>query len=290
MTDSTAAGKAPEIDLATLRVDIDRIDAAMHGLLMERGEIIDRLIQVKARQGGGSAFRPGREADMMRRLVQRHKGLLPLDTVEGIWRIIISTFTYVQSHYNVHVDASGGDAPMRDSTRFHFGFTVPYIAHANAGAVIDAVRRSSGDLGIVRIDAGIAAGAWWKHLCEPSAPKVIARLPFVDRLDHPANLPVFLLSAPLAEAAARDIIVYSVSIDRWRKPLTAKIEAFGGEVLGNAGSGNGLSLLMAVPGEISLQRLAALFEEAGAFDAQIHEVGSHAARHQVRNSICQQAS
>jgi len=46
--------------------------------------------------------------------------LLPLDTVESIWRIIISTFTFVQSNYQVHVDMSHGDAPMRDSARFHF--------------------------------------------------------------------------------------------------------------------------------------------------------------------------
>jgi len=39
----------------------------MHELLMERGRIIDRLIAIKARQGGGSAFRPAREAAMMRR-------------------------------------------------------------------------------------------------------------------------------------------------------------------------------------------------------------------------------
>ena len=34
---------------------------------------------------------------MMRRLVERHRGILPLDTVESIWRVIISTFTFVQA-------------------------------------------------------------------------------------------------------------------------------------------------------------------------------------------------
>ena len=71
--------------LAELRKEIDRIDEAMHRLLMERGEIIDRLIAAKNTQEVGSAFRPAREADMMRRLVQRHRGILPLDTVESIW-------------------------------------------------------------------------------------------------------------------------------------------------------------------------------------------------------------
>ena len=45
-------GKGPRNtpDLADLRKEIDRIDEAMHGLLMERGEIIDRLIAVKKSQ------------------------------------------------------------------------------------------------------------------------------------------------------------------------------------------------------------------------------------------------
>src|SRR2546426_8458869 len=85
--------------LAELRREIDRIDETMHELLMERGEIIDRLIAVKQTQESGSAFRPAREAEMMRRLVERHKGILPLDTAEGIWRVIISTFTYVQAPF-----------------------------------------------------------------------------------------------------------------------------------------------------------------------------------------------
>src|SRR6266516_4168796 len=88
--------KPPQSETASLgelRREIDRIDEAMHRLLMERGQIIDRLIATKQTQETGSAFRPAREADMMRRLVERHKGILPLDTAESIWRVIISTFT-----------------------------------------------------------------------------------------------------------------------------------------------------------------------------------------------------
>src|SRR5690349_20445708 len=133
--------------LAELRKEIDAIDEQMHRLLMQRGDIIDRLIQVKQTQESGSAFRPAREADMMRRLVQRHKGILPLDTAESIWRVIIATFTHVQAPFAVHADLSAGDAMMRDSARFHFGFTVPFIAHVGAAAVVEAVSASKGDLG-----------------------------------------------------------------------------------------------------------------------------------------------
>ena len=81
--------------LQELRQEIDSIDEQVHRLLMQRSDIIDRLISVKKTQEVGSAFHPAREADMMRRLVERHRGILPLDTVEGIWRVIIATFTYV---------------------------------------------------------------------------------------------------------------------------------------------------------------------------------------------------
>src|SRR5262245_37161898 len=96
------AEKPATPSLAALRAALDRLDAAMHGLLMARGAIIIRLIQVKRTAYSGSAFRPAREADMMRRLVELHRGILPLDTVESIWRVIIATFTYVQAPFRVH--------------------------------------------------------------------------------------------------------------------------------------------------------------------------------------------
>src|SRR3979490_353613 len=126
--------------LEVLRKEIDAIDEQVHGLLMARGDIIDRLISLRQTQEVGSAFRPAREADMMRRLVERHRGILPLDTVESIWRVIISTFTYVQAPYAVHADMTPGDAAMRDSARFHFGFTAPLMSHIGAGGVVAAVR------------------------------------------------------------------------------------------------------------------------------------------------------
>jgi chorismate mutase len=266
-------------DLAALRQEIDRIDLDLHRGLMQRGEIIDQLIAVKARQGGGSAFRPGREAEMMRRLVERHRGLLPLDTVEGIWRIIISTFTFVQANYSVHVDVSGGDPPMRDSARFHFGFTVPYVPHNNAAGVIEAVQRSPGDLGLVRIGGGAADGAWWSGLTYPQAAKIIARLPFVERPDHPAGLPVFVVSKPVEDAAARDVLLYAVQVERWRDALPALIAEAGGEIIGNAPDRMGLSLLVAISGPragAAGERLSAL---SGA--TRMADVGSHAARFDI---------
>jgi chorismate mutase len=268
----------PQPTLADLRVEIDRLDLQMHQLLMERGRVIDQLIEIKSRQGGGSAFRPAREASMMRALVERHRGILPLDTVEGIWRVIISTFTYVQAPYSIHVDVSGGDAAMRDSARFHFGFTTPCAPHFGAGEVIRAVGDSVGDLGIFAVDGGPGAGAWWTKLAPPEAPKIIARLPFVERADHPAGLPVFVISKPLVDGTARDVVLESVTLDRWRPDIPHALRQIGAEAIGSAATEMGLALLVARPGEIASDAVSEVLRSAGAADVRSSEIGAHADR------------
>jgi chorismate mutase len=281
MTPGMAEPSPAKPSLADLRGEIDRIDAAMHALLMERGQIIDTLIAVKG--NGGSAFRPGREAAMMRTIAERHRGRLPLDTVEGIWRVIIATFTYVQSPFSVHADVSGGDAPMRDSTRFHFGFTVPMVPHGGAPKVIAAVAASRGDLGVFRLDQGASAGAWWTALEGPAAPKVIARLPFIERPGHPAGTPVYVVAKPLddASAAQRDVVLHAVRLERWNAGAGRAVEEAGGEVVATAGSSRGLSALVALPGAVGAETLRAALAGAGAPAASLAEVGSHAARFRV---------
>jgi chorismate mutase len=269
--------------LADLRAEIDRIDAAMHELLIERGEIIDRLIAVKKTSESGSAFRPGREAAMMRALAERHRGLLPLDTAESIWRVIIATFTYVQAPFGVHADVSGGDAPMRDSARFHFGFTVPYEPHPSAAAVIRTVAQSRGDLGIFRLDQGASAGAWWRELAGAGRPNIIARLPFIERPDHPAGTPVFVISKPLADAAVRDVVLYAARFERWRDATRQAVARLGGEVIASAGHNGGLSALLAVPGTVAPEGLREALDKAGAQLSDLTEIGSHAERFRVKS-------
>lgn len=253
--------------LEALRDEIDRIDRDLHTRLIERGEIIDRLIAVKARQPGTSAFRPAREADMMRRLVSRHRGILPLATVESIWRIIISTFTYVQAPYAVHADVSGGDPQMRDSARFHFGFTVPLKPCATPAEVIAAVAAAPGDLGLVR--AAAAETPWWERLMAPDAPKIIARLPFVERRDHAAGLPVFIVAKPLRDGVARDVLLYGVTDAHPPRPSDAVTPVLT----------CGASHLVAAPPSVSPDAVLASFGAPGA--PRIACVGSHADRFEI---------
>ena len=272
----TTEPPAGEADLTALRREIDAIDLALHESLIARGEIIDRLIAVKAAAGGASAFRPAREAAMMRALVERHRGILPLDTLEGIWRIIISTFTFVQARYTVHADVAGGDAPVRDSARFHFGFTVPLVAHGSSGEVVAAVAAASGDLGLLRAADGDIA--WWDALRAPDAPKIIARLPFVERVDHAAGLPLFVVARPLADAAPHDVLLHAVTLGR--RPRAGGPAA----IVAEAPAAAGTSYLLASPGSVTREAIARALRDTDAPPPAPAFVGSHAARFELDRS------
>jgi chorismate mutase len=267
--------------LGELRKEIDRIDEAMHRLLMERGEIIDRLIATKETQESGSAFRPAREAEMMRRLVQRHKGILPLDTAESIWRVIIATFTHVQAPFSLHADLSTGDALMRDSARFHFGFTVPFVAHMGAAGVVAAVSESKGDLGLVPAFATAGGSAWWAALEFESAPKIIARLPFVDRADHPAPLHVFVVSRAAADAMATEVEMWSVRVSGWGAAAARAVAAMAEMIAVPDRAFDGAALLVSVPPGGKLSDITAALVQTGASVRSTALVGSHANRYKV---------
>ena len=267
-------------NLQDLRREIDRIDEAMHRLLMERGEIIDTLIRVKKTQEVGSAFRPAREADMMRRLVERHRGMLPLDTVESIWRVIISAFTYVQAPFSMHADLSAGDSVMRDSARFHFGFSVPFVAHFSADAAVSALARAKGDLALV--PAIESRTAWWTSLEAKDAPKVIARLPFLERADHPAALPVFVISRVADDAMVPDVETWSIRVSGWNADVSRAVSPVADVIAVPDTAFDGAALLASISGKDGLARLTEALIAAGASIRSTAFVGSHAARYTVK--------
>jgi hypothetical protein len=217
---------------------------------------------------------------MMRRLVERHHGILPLDTAESIWRVIIATFTYVQAPFRVHADLSAGDAAMRDSERFHFGFTVPLVTHMGASGVVAAVARSQGDLGLVPAIAIAGSGAWWTAL-EGNAPKIIARLPFLERADHPAALPVFAIARPHPDAIVTDVEMWSIKVSGWGPRPAQALAAVTEAIAVPDGAFDGAALLVSVPREKKLGDALASLVKAGASVRSQALVGSHARRYTV---------
>lgn len=194
--------------LSDLRAEIDRIDDAMHDLLMERGRIIERLIEVKKTTETGSAFRPAREADVVRRLVGRHGGRLPADLVVQIWRQIISTFTYIQAPHSIHVLIGPEQENARELARFHFGFGVPLVRHSSPASVMDAILRDRGDLGLIGL--GPAREAWWERLGRDGQPVAMAAAPAVTPAGSPRPPQALVIGHPSIDTAGLDTQLVAV--------------------------------------------------------------------------------
>jgi chorismate mutase/prephenate dehydratase len=201
------SGENDERTLQALRDRIDDIDSQMHHLLMERGLAIESLIRTKGSSRPGAAFRPMREAAMMRQLASRHGGVLPLATVEHIWREIITTFTHKQAPFNVAVDTSVEPERMREAARFTFGFSVKLIGCDGPEAVVNDVA-ANGNLGII---ARKARGPWWRALTRPKAPRIMGILPFIEGTESPVRLPAFVISPPLTDQTPPDLLALAAT-------------------------------------------------------------------------------
>lgn len=161
---------APAPTLDDIRAEIDRIDQAVHDLLMRRVEVVRRI--GKAKGASQPKWRPAREAALIRRLVARHKGEMPIGVLVRIWReMIVGGSLALQEAVTVSVDES-----RRDLARDHFGSAVPFKSRASAAQVVRDVASGKATIGVVPAPA--AGDPWWRLLAAEDAPKVVALLPF----------------------------------------------------------------------------------------------------------------
>jgi chorismate mutase / prephenate dehydratase len=169
-------------DLAHLRLHIDAIDNRMHDLLIERAELVVQIAASKA--GEGAAFyQPGREAQILRRLVARHHGAFPVATVLRIWREMLAATVQLETDFAIAVFAPAEMPQFWDLARDHYGSYAPMFAYGSIGEVIRAVAEGRVAVGVLPMPEEGDADPWWRHLASPNhdAPRVIARLPFGPR-------------------------------------------------------------------------------------------------------------
>ncbi|MCP1336330.1 chorismate mutase [Futiania mangrovi] len=220
--------------LERARHEIDRIDDALHSLLMERVELVSEIARAKTSGGAAPArvaLRPAREAQVLRRLLARHAGVLPFDVVARIWREMMAAFTRLQGPFSVAV--AGGSEPMAywDLARFYYGAATPMSLATSALAAVQLVGQGGGMIAIVPVSGDDAGPPWWVHLGEgPDQPRVLVRLPLVRGTDvtrdHPSAYTVAI--APL-EPSGDDLTLVAVATagDVTRARVVATFEGAG---------------------------------------------------------------
>jgi chorismate mutase-like protein len=212
----SALGMAEKNDeLAALRHEIDAIDTELHDLLMRRTQIAVRVGEVKAKSqpigrtpGEGAKFvRPAREAQIFRRLVQRHKGPLPKGVVVRMWREMISALLQVEGPFVVSVFSPPEEPGFWDIARDHYGCRVPLLGFDRLNHAISAVTEGQATVAVMPLPHEGDKDPWWRRIAArgTKVPHVIARLPFGDPGNQRSRgLQALVLGTTLNEPSGED--------------------------------------------------------------------------------------
>jgi chorismate mutase len=165
-----------------LRRCLDEIDDKLHDLLIKRAEVVS-VVAASKREGNLAAFQPGREAQIIRRLVDRHSGDFPVATLVRMWREMLAATVQLQSMFAVAVFAPIEAQGFWDLARDHYGSHTPMSAYHSIGQVIRAVTEGRASVGVLPMPQEGETDPWWRHLLskDEDAPRVVARLPFGGR-------------------------------------------------------------------------------------------------------------
>jgi chorismate mutase len=188
LSTTVAPGKAIETMLSTqadideLRRRLDRIDDSLQDLLIERLEIVARVAAQK-RNGSLAPHIPAREAEIIRRLVERQGDDFPTGTLVRIWRELLAATVQLQGPFAVGVYAPPEALGVWDLARDHYGSHTPMIPYQSTFQVIRAVAERRVAVGVLPLPQDGDSDPWWRHLLslDAEAPRVIARLPFGPR-------------------------------------------------------------------------------------------------------------
>ncbi|MDD9914780.1 MAG: chorismate mutase [Rhodospirillaceae bacterium] len=164
--------------LEEVRREIDEIDAALHDLIMRRTRVVEQVIAAKGTTNTGN-FIPGREIKVLRGLMQRHEGAFPRHALIRMWREMISVFAAMQGPFHVVACAEEGDQGCWDLARDHFGSHDKMSTLATPREVVARVSSDEAAIGVVPVPAE-DGDAWWRTMGGAVAPRIVARLPFIE--------------------------------------------------------------------------------------------------------------
>ena len=164
--------------LDELRAKLDDIDCKVHDLLMDRADLVKRIKEVKSLESIATV-RPGREAYILRRLMDRHRGSFPKAAVARIWREIIAGITRMEMPtYKVAVYVTDKNQTCWDLARDQFGVMTPMQHFAHIKVVLNSVLTGEATIGVIPIPDDESREPWWINLMVPNGLQIVYKLPF----------------------------------------------------------------------------------------------------------------
>jgi len=136
--------------LKSLRDDIDEIDAELLAQISRRAQLAQRVAELKDGDGA-EVYRPGREAEVLRRLREQNAGPLSGQTVTRIFQEIISACRALEKPMTIGF--LGPEGTFTEAAAFkHFGHAVAVTPLDTIDAVFREVESGAADFGVVPVE------------------------------------------------------------------------------------------------------------------------------------------
>ncbi len=194
--------------LEGIRREIDGLDDAMLSLVAERLKLADKLAQMKTQQSG-LPIRPGREINLLRRLIAVAPAPAERELVVEIWRSLIAAALRRQRVIDVVIGGGRNDpARLFDIARRHFGSRARIRDLGEPQTALQKVAENPDTVvAVTTWPAAPGVGAWWPALSEQRFQKlhIIAGLPTLGPIGETPEAAVF--AAAETEEAGADISI-----------------------------------------------------------------------------------
>ena len=140
-------------DLSQVRERIDQLDQAIQDMINERAECAQAVAEIKLQSGDSAAdfYRPEREAQVLRNVLERNQGPLSGEEMARLFREIMSACLALEQPMRIAFLGPEGTY-THDAALKHFGHSVTAVPHASIAEVFRDVEAGFCHYGVVPIE------------------------------------------------------------------------------------------------------------------------------------------
>ncbi len=143
-------------DLIKIRNRIDQLDEEIQRLINERAKCAQSVAEVKQRAGDSNAnsasfYRPEREAQVLRKVMERNQGPLPAEEMARLFREIMSACLALEQPMRIAFFGPAGSY-THDAALKQFGHSVMTVPHGTIDEVFRDVEAGLAHYGVVPIE------------------------------------------------------------------------------------------------------------------------------------------
>jgi len=141
----------PVASIKDLRDRIDALDVKIQSLISDRARLAQAIAQSKQEEGSNHFYRPEREAEVLRQVVERNQGPLAGEAMARLFREIMSACLALESRLRVAFLGPEGTFTQEAALK-QFGFAVETVPLAAIDEVFREVESGNAQFGVVPIE------------------------------------------------------------------------------------------------------------------------------------------